>query len=326
MHGEEPRYVFLGTHTDTPQAGSLSEPFSPKICDGSLFGKRGLVLRGRGAAAPKACLASIIVAAKAVINSHVRLRKGLIIGAYTRDLLANHDGIRELTSNLGLRISEAIVGEPSDNKIVVGARGRVEVEVKSIGRPVHAGEPDVGINPILKMSKFITALKDLALDFHPFLGRSTLALIDIKSEAIRPYTPKSCTLLIDRRILPHESPETVRGALVKICELIRISDKDFEYDVKVKSTMFPFEISRDSELVAKLREISKEVLGRDVELMYSKSFSSDAGYLQRVLSIPSVGFGPGRIEDVVQDHVEVEKLKEAASFYAGAIVTLCSSN
>ena len=51
----------------------------------------------------------------------------------------------------GIKFSFVVLGEPTDLKIALGHRGRVELEVTTIGRTSHGSAPWRGINAVYKM-------------------------------------------------------------------------------------------------------------------------------------------------------------------------------
>jgi len=309
------RSILLASHTDTGPAGSMADAYEPKIMNGSLFGKHGDVIRGRGAISAKGHIAAALAMAKALIDSGATPECDLIIAGYARDLLGNHDGIRGLLEHEDVRPGLALISEPVNNRILVGARGRVEFDVELEGKQVHAGTPEGAINPIYKMAKFLNVVQKVRLPSHDKLGNATLSPIGVECKVNRPNIPYVASATFDRRTIPGESPQTVMRDITELCEDIRKIDSDFKHRSALRKAMFAFEVSLDDPLVTLMQEAGQIALNRKLEIAYSRSFSSDAGFLQS-LRIPSAGFGPGRIEDMAEEHVEVKELMDAARVYA----------
>src|SRR5262249_45137923 len=148
--------------------------------DGVPFGKRGQVVRGRGAVAPKGALAAMIAAGSRLRRGAERPAGDVVLAAVTRDLFANHDGIREV-HEAGLTADFALAGEPTENRPVIGARGIARFEVTFRGVPAHAGDPDRGVNPITLMAAFLVEAERLSAREHRQLGRATLSPLSVEA-------------------------------------------------------------------------------------------------------------------------------------------------
>ena len=155
--------LLLMSHTDTPPSGTIL----PKVVNGSQVGKKEEVVTGDGAVAPKGQLSAMLIAAKALIEAGAIKRGKLLVAGCVRDTTANHDGIRYLLKENGLAPDIAIVGEPTDNKILLGCRGRFEIEVIATGQPSHAGSPEKGVNPLYSIAELLVKTRKLDLPRHP---------------------------------------------------------------------------------------------------------------------------------------------------------------
>ena len=151
-HGQgEPVLVLLG-HTDVvppgPRQDWTSDPFTPEIRDGVLY--------GRGAADMKGSVAAFVVAAEQFVAAHPN-HPGTLAVLLTSDEEGDAiDGVRHvarLFAERGQRIDWCITGEPSSTAVLgdllrVGRRGSLTGTLTVRGVQGHVAYPDKARNPI----------------------------------------------------------------------------------------------------------------------------------------------------------------------------------
>jgi succinyl-diaminopimelate desuccinylase len=161
-HGEGgPVFCFAG-HTDVVPTGSLddwaTDPFSPTIKDGMLY--------GRGAADMKSGLAAMVTATEQFVQAHANHR-GTIAFLITSDEEGpSVDGTRKVVEVLTAReqrIDWCLVGEPSSERrlgdtIKIGRRGSLSGRLTVHGVQGHVAYPDSADNPV---HAFAPALAEL---------------------------------------------------------------------------------------------------------------------------------------------------------------------
>jgi succinyl-diaminopimelate desuccinylase len=147
----KPLLVFAG-HSDVVPAGPRekwsSDPFTPTLRDGQLY--------GRGAADMKASLAAFVTAAEDFVAAHPD-HKGSIGLLITSDEEGPAvDGTVKVVDWLtarGIQIDFCVVGEPSSEQqlgdvIKVGRRGSLNGELVVRGKQGHVAYPHLARNPI----------------------------------------------------------------------------------------------------------------------------------------------------------------------------------
>jgi succinyl-diaminopimelate desuccinylase len=315
--GNPGKTLMLMSHMDAVPSGATA----PEIANGSRFGKTGKIVTGDGAAGPKSQLAAMLIAAKSLMDANVLKKGRLLLAGCVRDTTANHEGVRYLLREDELSPDAAVVGEPTDNKILSGGRGRLEIEVRAIGRSAHAGSPETAVNPLYGIAELLEESRKLVLPAHDKLGHATLTPIDMFCAVNRPSTPHSALVIFDRRTIPSEKEEEVLGTLQGLCSALEKRSAGLRFEVSVKKSMFPYSIDESIEFLKKLRTAYRASYNRDLQFVYSRSFSTDAGFLQNE-KVPCLAFGPGRIEDLATDHIEIAKLFEGSLLYAFVAGTL----
>lgn len=217
--------LLLSGHTDVvpvaDQAWS-SDPFEMVERDGLLF--------GRGACDMKGFIA--VAVDLAVRVDPATLRQPLHF-AFTRDEEVGCVGAKALVDVLkerGIRPDRAIIGEPTEMKVIEGHKGCCEVQVHVTGREGHGSRPDLGVNAAEFAMRYAThllglqpALEARAPEGSPFTppwttinlgkiaGGTVFNVIPGKAEVeweMRPVTPA------DRDFVLAEMETHVRDVLV----------------------------------------------------------------------------------------------------------------
>jgi acetylornithine deacetylase/succinyl-diaminopimelate desuccinylase-like protein len=312
--------LLLLTHTDSAPAGNMANAYSGEVMDGSRFGKTGRVVFGRGACAPKAAVAAIIEAVAALRDARVSLGGKLLVAAVTKDLRANHEGVKEMVQSHPLKARYCLAGEPSDNHVVLGARGIGHFEIRLKGVSAHWGRPAEAANPLYGMADVLGRLEGLTLPTHPVLGTATVSPYEVRADAIPPRSPESAVIVLDRRLLPEESPEDVRQQLARLVSEAIAGRPKLSAEVTYLRGMYPYSVNADSPAVQLVQQAGQAVFQRSLPTTYI-TFSSNAAYVIREIGIDGVCFGPGRIGDVTEtEHVEVAGVLDAARVYGAAAV------
>ena len=153
--GERP-VVTLSSHMDTVP------PFFPSSDDGEY-------LWGRGACDAKGIMASMIKAAEALLDAG-ESGFGLlfVVGEERNSAGAYHAA----TTPRGSRY--LVNGEPTENKLALGAKGALRYEVAATGRMAHSAYPELGDSAIHKLIDALWEMERIPLPVDAVLGASTL--------------------------------------------------------------------------------------------------------------------------------------------------------
>ncbi len=153
--GERP-VVTLSSHMDTVP------PFFPSSDDGEY-------LRGRGACDAKGIMASMIKAAEALLEAG-ESGFGLlfVVGEERNSAGAYHAAATPRGSRY------LVNGEPTGNKLALGAKGALRYEVVAAGKMAHSAYPELGDSAIHKLIEALWEMERIPLPVDPVLGSSTL--------------------------------------------------------------------------------------------------------------------------------------------------------
>jgi acetylornithine deacetylase/succinyl-diaminopimelate desuccinylase family protein len=310
-----PSLVFEA-HMDTASELGMSKPPFQPLRDGNR-------MYGRGSCDTKAGLAAMMHALKIVRESKVRPRASVwLVAAIDEEHL--YRGVVKFLEK-GVRAEGAIVAEPTNLRTVVASKGVLRWRLRTRGRAAHSAKPDLGINAVAKMAKLIGAMEErLTTIFekrnHPLLGSPTINVGVIHGGLQINQVPDSCTIEVDRRLVPGETKESAYGELESL--VTELQEADCELNVEMEPPMvedYPLETSPSERIVQTVLKASQEVAG--LASLAGVPYGSDASKLARA-GIPSVIFGPGNIDQAhaAEEFVELDQVRLAAEIYARTIL------
>ena len=309
------RSLMLNAHMDTVGVTGMTDPFSPRVEDGRLY--------GRGAYDMKGSLAACMLAA---VEAKRRGLRGDVIFTAVADEEFASVGTEAVAASI--RADAAIVTEPTGMCAAVAHRGFVHVEIETRGRAAHGSLPDVGIDAIAKMGRVLVAIEQLDRSLrsnptHRYLGSGSAHASLIEGGQESSSYPARCVLQAERRTIPGETAQSVESELRVIVEREADGDRDFNADVRVLASREPFEIDEREPIVQSLRRNAGAVLGREPELV-GVPFWADAALLAEV-GIPTVVFGPGGAGAHAEvEWVEIADLERCVEIYVAVASELCS--
>jgi acetylornithine deacetylase/succinyl-diaminopimelate desuccinylase len=124
------------------------------------------------------------------------------------------------------KIDYCVVGEPTSNAVAIAHKGSMRPLVRIKGVPAHSGSPDRGTNPLYKVARLLPMIEDAHRNLrslsHPLLGSPSLTVTRLNGGHADNVTPESCDLLLDRRMIPQESEDTVRTQINALLERARV--------------------------------------------------------------------------------------------------------
>jgi len=311
--------LLLNGHLDVvaPGQGWTVEPFAGMVKDGQLY--------GRGAVDMKAGIAAMVSAIQMAQRKGFRPR-GTVILAAVADEEVDQTGSRYL-GEIGLKADYALVAEPTSLEVMIVHKGRMILEVSTLGKTAHAAMPEHGVNAIEKMGRVLEAAQlegeALRQRVHPMLGNPTLTITMIQGGSAINSVPDRCQVTLDRRYLPEEKPEAILEGLRKRLAALSEQDEALQWELELLRHSPPLEGATDMPLVSSLRRAIAEVRGEDPGV-HGLLATTDAGVLWAELGIPTVVCGPGDLTQAHKpdEHVAIDELVEAAQVYAQVIEEL----
>lgn len=337
--GGHRRVVLIDAHQDTVSADGMTvEPFGAELRDGRLY--------GRGACDTKGGMAAAIVAAARLLADPPPAMPSLLL-AFTVNEEHGFDGARRLADVWGrapntadetaevvhranqgdarlavpfpmVRPDAVVVLEPTELDVVVAHKGVVRWRAVARGRPAHSSRPDDGLNAIYRMARAVTAIERYAEEVlarreaDALCGRPTLCVSTIHGGTSVNTVPDRCSILLDRRLAPGETPEAARRELVDALDaegLARLVEH--EPPQLCAPALMPTPASR---ALARRLAAAVESVCRTTCAERGAAYATNAACYAEA-GVPAVVFGPGSIAQAhtADEWIAVDQVVQAAA-------------
>ncbi|MFQ6060044.1 MAG: M20 family metallopeptidase [Thermoplasmata archaeon] len=284
VSSEDAPTVILNGHMDTvePMSGWRGDPFKPEV--------KGNMLYGLGASDMKGGLAVLIKVFRKVRNPRINLifvstvdEEGESTGAHT--FLREYDG------------EFCLVGEPSCEELVLGARGKA----------AHGARPYLGTNPIEDMAKVLASLSKVRIRSHRVLGKGSIAPLGIEGGERSLTIPEVCKLRVDRHTVFGETENTVKVDFLRVMKRLRTNSRISVSFIK-RRTPFPqpYLVDRRSKYVRRFVRAFESLYRRKPVLSYAESVGD---YNFFGLRMPTLVFGPiGKGSHTAKERLDIRSL------------------
>jgi acetylornithine deacetylase len=297
---------------DALTLGIKRDPFKVTIEDGRFY--------GQGIGNMKGGVAAMVMAAVALKRAKVQLKGDLVIACVVGEL---QGGVgTDYLVKKGILTDYAVVPEPSDLKVRTATAGVVTVLIRTFGKAVHVGGiyERESIDAVEKMFKVWKALKKMSKEkrftYVPFAGKpglprlvagAILGGIGRETSLKRiSFIPDMCTIAVDIRTVPGQTPESVQQDIEEVLDEIKAEDPEFEYAIegypatyqepwKIFGVSFmpPCNTPLDAYIVKTTAKNHKIIHGTDpvVGTLPDQMPGNDSGHLH-LAGVESISYGP----------------------------------
>ncbi len=313
-HGSgAPVLVLLG-HTDVvppgPAEAWASDPFTPEVRDGVLY--------GRGAADMKGSVAAFVVAAEQFVVAHPD-HPGTLAVLLTSDEEGDAiDGVRHvarLFGERGQRIDWCITGEPSSTAklgdlLRVGRRGSLSAKLRIKGVQGHVAYPEKARNPIHLAAAALAELTARHWDNgYESFPPTSLQISNINAgTGANNVIPGELQVMFNLRYNPHWSAEQLEADITALLDRHHL-----EYELHWHRSGEPFYTPE-----GRLRSVAREVLAEFAGVPPEESTgggTSDARFIAP-LGAQCIEVGPVNASiHQVDENVRVDELRALPDLY-----------
>lgn len=285
LHSESPKCLLLGGHMDTVSPGKDWErdPFSLEITEEGLG-------YGLGASDMKGGIACILWTARKLLEESSPFA-GTVDFAFFVDEERYSVGAHDYVLSLGRNCPDfAILAEPHFHDIIIGAPGKVLLELVFQGKTGHASHPSEGINAIETASELLYFLNRNM----PAAGdetRGSHAVLDIVTnvEGYSLSIPDFCRVILSKQLVPGEKVENFIERTKGIFE--RTVGRG-SFSIEKGLPEYPGHRVEENNLFLKALAREVENSGLPSPMLRVNDGVSDANILQTLAGIPTVLFGP----------------------------------
>ncbi len=321
IRGESgPIFCFAG-HTDVvppgPREAWATDPFTPELRDGVLY--------GRGAADMKGSLAAMLVAVEDFVGAHPR-HPGRIAFLITSDEegVATH-GTRHVVDYLAarqIRPDYCLVGEPSSAErlgdvVKNGRRGSLNARLRILGQQGHVAYPELADNPIHRALRPLTELVEKEWDDgYPDFPPTRLQISNIHAgTGVTNVIPGQLELQFNFRFSPASSLESLQKAVVDL-----LDRHGLRYELDWQFSGPPF-YTPPGKLVVATQRVLQRRLGREAQLSTGGGTSDGRFIAQLGGEVLELGPRNATIHKV-NECVELAELEDLAVIYQGLLEEL----
>ena len=346
--GEGPTLMLNGhiDHLLPPEA--MKDPYSGEIKDDYLYGIGTTNMTGG--------LAANVCAVESIIKAGLDLKGDIILACPAQECIGGH-GTKHLLEK-GIRADYAVVPEATDLKFVTRHIGVTWQRINIVGETSHycsrstAGRP-LGIDALRKALKVVEALGPSMggesmepikpggwltfspqKDWGPMLNVGNICCGRRQTEGHPNHNfpnmvPDFCTMLVDFRLIPGQTNETVRRDLENLFEKLKTEDPELHVEVEeIPNYMPPFEVDTNSPIVQSVGKWHEYVTNQKPEFNPPRgSFPwgfTDASTL-KAAGIQPLIYGPGgHFLKLADEKIELKQVVTATKVLALTAADICS--
>lgn len=311
--GTDGPHLCYSGHTDVVPPGPLekwtSDPFTPEIRDGVLY--------GRGASDMKGSVAAFAAAASEFIKTH-GMPKGsisLLITGDEEDLAI--DGtvkVLEWMDKNGHRPDVALGGEPTNpsklgEEIKIGRRGSLTGRITVTGKQGHVAYPQRADNPLPRLVKLLDGLSsyifDEGTDFFPPTNLEIVS-IDVGNKTDN-IIPQSGTAQFNVRFNDRWNAQTLED---KIRQILDHHGYNYVMETTCGAESFITEPGAWSEIV---RDAVKDITGREPKYTTTGG-TSDARFIVNYCPVIECGAVNESVHRI-DENAKISDLEDLVKIY-----------
>jgi acetylornithine deacetylase len=312
------RSVLFNGHLDVVGVDGMTHaPWDATEREGRLY--------GRGSSDMKAGVAAMCAAAARAADAGAALGGEIIIAAVADEEFESI-GTRALVER-GVRADAAIVTEPTRLCIMPAHLGFVWIEVTTHGRAAHGSRWELGVDAIRHAGLVLAELdridaEDLPMRSHALLGRPSVHASLIQGGTGMSTYPDRCTLHIERRTIPGETPDDARKEIEDACARVARGRPTFRADVSMMFAQAPSDVDVGAPVVRVLDDALRGA--GEATRVEGMTAWTDAALLNAA-GIPAICFGPGDISlaHAAEEWVTTDEIERAAKVLTQFALSWC---
>lgn len=292
--GKEYKIGFLG-HTDTVEyIEEFKDPFDLKLKDNMLY--------GLGVCDMKGGIAAMLDAVKQIDFN--KLNYGMKL-YFTYDEEIGFGGTYELVNNNENFPEIMIFGEPTNNEILNGSKGLLEMKIDFIGLKAHSSDPEKGISANLNAAKFLYELdkfykERIKVEEEPnfLIPYTTMNVGIINGGTAKNSVPAKCNVMIDFRFIKKAQAKIIIDKINKLAKI-------YKAEPKVIELIYPFIDELDF-----------------IDETKTANFMTEASLIGNNSKRIILGVGPVTAHEV-NEHITAQSYRKLIKQYKDLILNIC---
>ncbi|WP_256888338.1 M20/M25/M40 family metallo-hydrolase [Acidomonas methanolica] len=321
--------IALNAHGDVvpPGEGWTHPPYGGEIVDGVMY--------GRGVAVSKSDFSTFVFAVRALL---AEADIGTLCGSVEIHLTYDEEigglvGPAWLLRN-GLSRPDMAICAGFTHDVMIAHNGCLQLAVTVHGTSAHAAWPETGEDALLAAIPLMQALYDERETYAAFpsdipgIGCAKLTIGMISGGESVNVVPDRVQFRLDRRLLPHESPEAVEDRLRTVLASVPLGGCRVTVErILLARPLTPDE--RQVPLADALRDHGEVVLGQKPGAVGMPLFTDARLYAEAGCATVLYGAGPKRIEEArghrADEQLVMSDLRAATKIVARALCDLLAA-
>lgn len=294
-YGKNIKFGFIG-HSDTVEYidGWNSDPFT--------LTKKDNILYGLGACDMKGGIAAFLSAISDIDLKNLKYGIRVYI---TYDEEIGFTGIKEIVEKKEIFPEYVLVGEPTENKEMIGCKGLFAIKLYTKGIKVHSSTPDKGISANTSMIRLLCELEDFYnekirnIKNNKYeISNTTMNIGLLNGGSAINSVAAECMSYIDFRTISNKHVIMLKEKLDELCKKY-----DGYYIVDIDVNTFYNEIS-------------------NIKKAYTAGFMTEASFINNCKKI-ILGPGPMTAHEI-NEHVDINSLLKCKEQYKNLIEKICN--
>jgi acetylornithine deacetylase len=313
------RSLMFNGHLDTVGVQGMTDPFSPRVEAGRLYGRGAYDMKGPDAAA---------MLAVCELKRSGAAPRGDVVLALVCD--EEHASLGTAALAGRWRTDAAVVVEPSEMKLTLAHKGFIWTRVRTIGRAAHGSRFDEGLDAIVMASKYLAEFDAYERELrqrkpHALLGPPSAHASTVQGGQELSSYPAECHIEFERRTIPGETFEMVAREFDELAGRAAARDSRFRAEVSTYFERAPSETAPEAPIARALSGVVARHLGAEPTPV-GATFWMDMALLIEA-GIPTVTLGPGGAgAHATTEYVLVEDVVRCAEIYADLARQWCGWN
>ncbi|ETO40925.1 Acetylornithine deacetylase [Fructilactobacillus florum 8D] len=312
--GKDPRVLGLTGHADTVAVTNDDDwkfpPFSATILDDKLY--------GRGAADMKSGLAAEVIALIELVEKQQE-PAGIVRLLLTAGEEFGAPGAYQFLPEKIKDLSALIVGEATDGNVTFAHSGSINYRITSQGKPAHSSTPELGINAITGLAKF------LAVEAHLFdkaphdevLGEVQHSVTVIEGGNQVNTIPARATLLGNVRPTTSFDNQAVISTIQAALDRIN-QESSYKLKFELLHDFYPIETEANHAFVQLALKISQmNYQDRKPKLIVNNGASDASVFVQTNPKMPVILLGPDKDQSShqIDEHTTISSYLTTIAIY-----------
>ena len=293
--------LLLNSHHDTvkPAAGYSFDPFAAKIEEGRLYG-----LGSNDAGASVVGLVALF----SRFSDTSELPFNLVLAITAQEENMGPEGMSAMLAEFkrcGIKISMAIVGEPTEMQAALGEKGLVVIDGQTTGISGHAARNE-GENAIYKALEDVALLRDFKFEKSgAVLGDVKVTVTQISAGTQHNVVPDLCRFVVDVRTTDAYSNE----------EVVRLLQGAVKH-----STLTPRSVRLQPSAILPTHPLVEAARSIGRECFISPTLSDRA--LMRDFPALKIGIGKSARSHSADEYIELAEIEQGISIYVSLLEKL----